>query len=237
MCGRYASTRTSFDLATLFDAFDETEDGLVADYNIAPTDPVPIVRMSRDVTSRVLAVARWGLVPHWARDPRAGARMINARAESVATSTAFAPSFARRRCLIPADGWYEWLRLPTGGKQAYYLTPEDGGVLAFAGLWASAGDLITCSIVTVTAVRELAAVHHRMPLFLPPRRWEQWLTGDPDPDTLLATPDDTFVASMEIRPVGPAIGDVRNDGAHLVMRVDASLPVGNDAESPQQMLF
>src|SRR5690349_18997031 len=118
MCGRYASTRSSTDLATLFDALDTTDEALVPDYNLAPTDPAPIVRVSASAGARVLAVARWGLVPAWSADGRGGARMINARAETVATSRAFAPSFERRRCLVPADGWYEWARTgpATGGS-------------------------------------------------------------------------------------------------------------------------
>jgi len=234
MCGRYASTRSSADLAELFEAFDSTDGELVADYNIAPTDPVPIIRVREQ---RELVVARWGLVPHWARDPRVGARMINARAETVATSSAFAPSFANRRCLVPADGWYEWLRLPTGAKQAYFLTPRDGGVLAFAGLWTAGGDLVTCSIVTMAAIGELTEVHTRMPLFLPPERWTQWLYGGGEPADLLAAPPAIFLAGMEIRPVGPAVGDVRNDGPHLVTRVDISYLNGELSRATDPTLF
>jgi putative SOS response-associated peptidase YedK len=105
MCGRYATTRTDTDLSILFDAVNVTE-GLTPSWNVAPTDPVPVVRVSTRQQARVLDTAKWGLVPSWVKDPRAGARMINARAETVATTPAFAPSFARRRCLIPADGWY-----------------------------------------------------------------------------------------------------------------------------------
>src|SRR3712207_350882 len=105
--------------------------------------------------------------------------MINARAETVATSPAFAPSFAKRRCLVPADGWYEWVR-EAGTKQAYFMTPREGGVLAFAGVWAVWGSgeqrLLTCSVITTAAVGGLASVHDRMPLALPPERWADWLT-------------------------------------------------------------
>ena len=118
MCGRYASTRSATDLSTLFDALDETEGELRPDYNIAPTDPVPIVRRSARAESPVLSVARWGLVPAWSRDATGAARMINARAETVVTSRAFATSFASRRCLVPADGWYEWARVADRGKGA-----------------------------------------------------------------------------------------------------------------------
>src|SRR5439155_22816391 len=117
MCGRYATTRSPIDLSSLFDADDESGDELAPDYNVAPTYPVPIVRMSARAGGRVLSVARWGLVPAWSADTKGAARMINARAETVASTPAYAQSFARRRCLVPADGWYEWLRRPGGGKQ------------------------------------------------------------------------------------------------------------------------
>jgi len=236
MCGRYASTRSTTDLTALFDAVDETGGAQLApDYNVAPTDPVPIVRATR--AGRGLAVANWGLLPHWARDPRAGARMINARAETIATSRAYAESFARRRCLVPADGWYEWLRLPTG-RQAYFMTPRDGGVLAFAGIWTRWRDRLTCSIVTTDAVGDLAGVHARMPLLLPPERWGPWLDTETEPSQLLAPPPETYLARLEIRPVGPAVGNVRNDGPGLVARVDAPVPgAPAPAEHLAQPLF
>src|SRR5436309_12040016 len=175
MCGRYATPRSAVDLSALFDAVDETGDGLAVDYNVAPTDPVPVVRVSNRVPGRVLSVARWGLVPPWASDTSGAARMINARAETVATTRAYATSFERRRCLVPADGWYEWRRTSARDKQPYFMTPRDGGVLAFAGLWTVRGEgadrLLTCSIVTVPAVAEFGGVHDRMPLVLPPQRW------------------------------------------------------------------
>src|SRR6266540_3063333 len=194
MCGRYASTRSPGDLSALFEADDEIGDGLPPDYNIAPTDPVPIVRLSQRVGGRVLSLARWGLVPTWAADTSGAARMINARVETVATARAFASSFARRRCLVPADGWYEWLRVSARDKQAYFMTPRDGGVLAL--------------------------VHDRMPLVLPPQRWAHWLTAPPDDAAaLLAPPGEDYLATLDIRPVGPRVGDVRNDGPDLVERV------------------
>jgi len=225
MCGRYATSRSSAELSALFDAVDETDEALAADYNVAPTDRVPVVRVSDRVDRPVLSVARWGLVPAWAKDPRIGARMINARAETLATSSAYARPFAQRRCLVPADGWYEWLRRGKS-KQAYFMTPVDGSVLAFAGLWTawrgpgSADRLLTFSVVTTAAIGDLAAVHDRMPLALPPSRWSSWLGLTPG-DDLLAPPPAEFVAGLEIRPVGPAVGDVRNDGPSLLARVDA----------------
>ena len=225
MCGRYATTRSAADLSALFDAADETDDGLAPDYNVAPTDPVPIVRRSRRVEGRVLSVARWGLVPAWATDASGQARMINARAETVATARAYAPSFERRRCLVPADGWYEWRRASARQKQPYFMTSRDGGVLAFAGIWAVHGEgpgrLLSCSVLTVPAVGEFGLVHDRMPLLVPPDRWAGWLADTQDPGALLVPPSEAFLETLEIRPVGPDVGDVRNDGPQLVQRVVA----------------
>jgi putative SOS response-associated peptidase YedK len=226
MCGRYATTRSAGDLSALFDAIDETEDGLAVDYNVAPTDPVPIVRRSRRVDGRVLSVARWGLVPPWAPDTRGAARMINARAETVATARAYAPSFSSRRCLVPADGWYEWVRRSPKDRQPYFMTRRDGAVMAFAGLWAVSGDrLMTCSVVTTAATGELTAVHDRMPLFLPVDRWSAWLDADAATAAeLLTGPGGEEVAAIEMRPVGTAVGDVRNDGPQLIERVAVASP-------------
>jgi putative SOS response-associated peptidase YedK len=221
MCGRYATTRSEADLSDLFDAVDVTE-GLTPSWNVAPTDPVPLVRVSQSRDARVLDTARWGLVPPWATDLRGGARMINARSETVATSPAFAPSFARRRCLVPADGWFEWVR--TGrDKQAYYMTPADGSPLAFAGLWSAWGpeSMLTCSVLTTAAVGGLARVHDRMPLILPRERWPQWLAGGGDAAALLQPLSEGELAAIEMRPVGPAVGNVRNNGPELL---DPPLP-------------
>jgi putative SOS response-associated peptidase YedK len=216
MCGRYATTRSDPDLAALFDAVTISA-GPGPSWNVAPTDPVPVVRNSQRHAARVVDTARWGLVPPWATDLRAGARMINARAETVAGSPAFAPSFARRRCLVPADGWYEWLR-DGKGRQAYYMTPADGSPLAFAGLWSSWGSdgTLTCSIVTTAALGGLIRVHNRMPLVLPADRWASWLAGGGDPDEQLAPTSPAELAAIEIRPVGAAVGNVRNNGPELI---------------------
>lgn len=218
MCGRYATTRSASDLAALFEAVDDTA-RVAPRYNVAPTDEVPIVRMSRQRDARVLCVARWGLLPVWARDPRAGSRMINARAETAATAGAYAAAFAHRRALVPADGWFEW-RWEGGRRQAYFLTPADGAVLALAGLWSRWHDgRLTFSVVTTAAGGALAAVHDRMPLLLPPERWRAWLTGPASP-SLRRPPPPALVDGLEIRPVGAAVGNVRHDGPALLDKVD-----------------
>lgn len=215
MCGRYATTRTAADLSKLFEAFDETAGVLAPDYNLAPTDPAPIVRVGAEPEQRVLSAARWGLLPSWADSPRIGARMINARAETVASTRAYAPSFAGRRCLVPADGWFEWAVLD-GVKKPHFMT-LDGG-FAFAGLWTEGRFGLSCSIVTMASMGDLQKIHDRMPLLLEVDRWEEWLTAPADP-VLLTPPSSAYLASIEIRPVGPAVGNVRNDGPELVRPV------------------
>jgi putative SOS response-associated peptidase YedK len=242
MCGRYATSRSSADLSSLFDADDETDDGLAPDYNVAPTDPVPIVRVSRSAGKRVLSRVSWGLVPAYAKDTRGGARMINARAETVTKSGAFSPSFAKRRCLVPADGWYEWHKRGPKDKQPYFMTDPDGDVLAFAGLWAvwGRGDdrVLTCCVLTVTAVGDLALVHDRMPLVLPRQRWTDWLEASPtDAESLLTPPAAELVEGLEIRPVGPRVGDVHNDGPSLIERVNAPLPGSPEQNRADLTLF
>jgi len=226
MCGRYATTRSAADLSALFEAVDATGEAAAAispRYNVAPTASAPVVHL--DQGSRVLAVGRWGLLPPWARDPREGSRMINARLETAATSRAYASAFARRRALVPADGWYEWRR-DGGTRQAYFMTPRDGSVLAFAGLWSRWGpsQLLTFTVLTTAAVGALTAVHDRMPVALPASGWAEWLDG--------GQPQIGEVGDwLEIRPVGPAVGNVRNDGPDLVKRVDPPAGPGS-AQSP-----
>lgn len=238
MCGRYASTRSAADLAALFDAVDESFEPLVPDYNLAPTDPAPIVRLSARRPEAVLTVARWGLVPSWAADASGAARMINARAETIATSRAFARSFAERRCLVPADGWYEWSakreeraceprsrergrRRTEQGKQPFFMN-RGAEPVVFGGVWSpwGAGDAhrITFSIITLAADPHLATVHDRMPLVLEPERWSDWLTGT-DPVAHLRPAPAGFFSTIELRPVSVAVGDVRNNGPELIRPV------------------
>ncbi|MGH8791046.1 MAG: SOS response-associated peptidase [Stackebrandtia sp.] len=227
MCGRFVSKRSAADLATLFDADDFSGDVLRPSFNVAPMQRAPVVRMSKRAGGRVVDAARWGLVPSWSKDPGAGARMINARVETVASSPAYRAAFARRRCLVPADGWYEWRKLPGGGKQPYFMTaPQDGGPLVFAGLWERWGQgeeesLLTCTVLTRPALGRLETVHDRMPLLLTPDRHGAWLgeTDGGNADDILAAPDAALLAELEIRPVGKAVGNVRNDGPHLIESV------------------
>jgi putative SOS response-associated peptidase YedK len=233
MCGRYVSVRGDADLLTEFDAIaadDEALDQYQPDYNVAPTKPVRVVvnRRRRDAAGqaegspvRQLRIASWGLVPSWAKDRSIGARLINARAEGLAQARAFRRAYAARRCLVPADGWYEWRAGAGPAKQPYYMTPSDGHGLAFAGLyefWGQPGELLTSvTIVTCAAEGQLAEVHDRMPLVLPPSTWGRWLDpGVADPADLLAAWDEASGEHLEIRPVGAKVGDYRNNGPQLI---------------------
>jgi putative SOS response-associated peptidase YedK len=224
MCGRYASTRSAADLAELFGVEDLTEGDLVPDYNVAPTDPAPIVLAAGEppeaAGAAVLRVARWGFLPPWSRDASSAARMINARSETVASSRAFGEAFLRRRCLVPADGWYEWRVRSPGVKQPYFMTRP--GPVVFGGVWSRWGTgaefRTTFSIITMPAAGALATVHDRMPLLLDESRWADWLSGS-DPLSLLTPPRSEYCDGFEIRPVSAAVGDVRKDGPELLRRV------------------
>jgi putative SOS response-associated peptidase YedK len=231
MCGRYVSVRSDADLTHEFDAIDAT-DGLwpEADFNVAPTKPVRAVvnrpLRAADGTpaktpTRQLRVVSWGLIPSWAKDRKTQSRMFNARAESVATTSAFRRAYAKRRCLVPADGWYEWQKTDTGAKQPIYMVPSDGHPLAFAGLyefWGERGETVTtCTVLTAPATGVLSEIHDRMPLVLPRSAWERWL--DPavdDPADLLQAWDEAQGEHLELRPVPTLVNKVDNNGPELI---------------------
>lgn len=239
MCGRYASTKDPAALAAEFDAADATggESG-GADYNVAPTKQVPavVLRHPRGAdgepdplrSERGLRLMRWGLVPKWAKDPKVGSRMINAKAETVTSKPAFRTAAKYRRCLLPADGWYEWKR-DGERKQPYFMTSPDDASLAMAGIWETWHDpaaaegtppLVTCSVLTTAAIGALAEVHDRMPLVLPAARWDDWLDPDRSEITGLLGPSRELVDALELRPVASTVNNVRNNGAELIERQD-----------------
>lgn len=235
MCGRYASTKNPATLAAEFDAVDATEDAINGpDYNVAPTRNVVAVvqrhprgedgEPDMSTTERTLRVMKWGLVPAWAKDSKGGAKMINARSESAAEKPAFRTSWTKRRCLMPADGWYEWQR-DGKVKQPFFTTRKDGLSLAMAGLWTvwrdkekpDSAPLVTCSVLTMPAVDRLAEIHDRMPVLMSPDKWASWLDPDnTDPSGLIAPPSEEFLAALELRPVSPAVNSVKNNGPSLL---------------------
>ena len=217
MCGRYASSRGAHDLAAHFDVAETPAQELPPSYNVAPTDPV--YGVVQRASMRRLVVLRWGLVPSWATDTRGAARLINARRETVRDKPAFRAAFASRRCLLPADGYYEWQRDGTR-KQPYFLSSRDGAPLAMAGLfevWAppEGERLWTCTVLTTQAADELGHIHDRTPLLVRPQDWARWLdpaVADPGEDLLVpGTP-----GALDAWPVSAAVGNVRNNGPELV---------------------
>ena len=224
MCGRYASARSVQDLAVAFGIReDKVEADVAADWNVAPTKPIVAV-LDRGA-GRVLTTVRWGLVPAWADDPSIGSRLINARLETAWEKPAFRGALAQRRCLIPADGWYEWATRPDGSRQPYFLAPGDGEVLAFAGLWEVWRDgegrpLPTATILTGAAPPGLRDLHERAPVVLPTTAWAQWLDVGSSEDDVRAVLQPTRDGVVQPRPVGPAVGDVRANGPALVEPVE-----------------
>ena len=259
MCGRFVSARKRLELLEEFGIErDRVPDGPepepAPDYNVAPTKRIfaVIERPARDdePQARELRVVRWGLVPFWAKDASGGGRLINARAETVATKPAFRRAFAKRRCLIPADGYYEWMAVtdtPEGKarKQPYYIFRKDGGELAFAGIYDLWRDealpddherawLWTAAIITTQASDDVGQIHDRMPMTIAPQAWADWL--DPatsDLGQLQATMVPAMAGGLTSFPVSMAVNSVRNNGPELIR----PLPDSAEGERPPGELF
>lgn len=225
MCGRFTLTELQPDV--LIARFDLRGDlpPLAPRYNIAPTQPVAIVRRETSDSPNRLAIVRWGLVPAWAQDPRLGSRLINARAESLHEKPSFRAAFRRRRCLVLADGFYEWQALPDGGKQPIFITLVERGPFAFAGLWErwsdphSGGELETCTIITTAPNALLAPIHTRMPAILPREHYALWL--DPqqtDPGILLPLLAPYPAEALQAWPVSRRVNDPAHDDPELIAR-------------------
>ncbi len=227
MCGRFVSSSPPDEIAQYFDAVNDVPEALEPNYNVAPTQDVYAVLADGGV--RKVESLHWGLVPFWAKDPKVGNRMINARAETLATKNAYKRALQKRRCIIPADGFYEWKVVPgQKQKQPMYINRPDGEPLAFAGLWevwrnkdVPGDELHSCTIITTSANDTMAPVHDRMPVLLPPSAWDTWLNPEIDDVELLGkflvpAPNEL----IELRPVSTEVNNVRNQGAHLTDRVD-----------------
>jgi putative SOS response-associated peptidase YedK len=223
MCGRYAIISAPEAIRALF-GYDE-QPNFPPRYNVAPTQPVPIVRLAEG--QRRFALVRWGLIPSWVEDPRNFSLLINARGESVNDKPAFRYAMRRRRCLFPADGFYEW-RYDAKEKQPFFVRAKAGGPLAFAGLWETwcgpnGEEMETAAIVTTTANRSLAAIHDRMPVILAPDAFDAWLdcnTVDAEmAATLIAPAPDDLLEAYE---VSPAVNRVANDAPDLIERAATS---------------
>jgi putative SOS response-associated peptidase YedK len=253
MCGRYASSRRPEDLAEEFEidrsrVTETVTDELAADFNVAPTKEVYAV-LSRPPggesdaePERQLRVLRWGLVPFWAKDPAIGSKMINARMETVTEKPAFRRAFAARRCLLPADGYYEWYPTDRKGKngkplkQPFFIHPADGSVMAMAGLYEIWRDLTrddddpqrfrwTCTVLTTRAEDAVGHIHDRMPLLVERGRYAAWLDPSVSDRSLLM---DLLVPAapgrLEAYPVSTAVNSVRNNGPELTQPLPAEPP-------------
>ena len=246
MCGRYASSRRPEDLIEEFEVVESrVARPLEPDFNVAPTKEVYAVlaRASRgsgtasersEAPQRQLRVLRWGLIPSWAKEASIGNRMINARMETVAEKPAYRRAFAARRCLLPADGYFEWYptaQLTPAGKprkQPFFIRPRDHGTLAMAGLYEIWRDPAlgeddperfrwTCTVLTTQAEDSLGHIHDRMPLMVEPERWAQWL--DPtraDAERLLELLVPAAPGNLEAYPVSTLVSNVRNNGPELL---------------------
>lgn len=229
MCGRFAQPRSAEELARIFRARPAID--LSADrFNVAPTDEVAAVVEHHG--ERVVDAFRWGLVPFFAANRREAARMINARAETAETSPAYRASFRRRRCIIPADAFYEWRRDrdPATGRvrrsDPFAVRRVDGEPMALAGLWAiwrnpeTAERLYTCTILTGVPNELLAPIHDRMPIILEPADWDAWLAEDASPLALRPLLRPLPAQELAMYPVSHAVNNVRNEGAELLAPLD-----------------
>lgn len=243
MCGRYGSIQTTAVLAERFAArpTEEAEERPPS-WNVAPTQPVRAV-LERPDQGRLVVALRWGLVPYWAKDPSIGTRQINARSETAAKKPAYRTAMARKRILIPADGFYEWRRVDNGtkrgGRQPFWFTRTDGDVMALAGLrdgWRDAeGHLLrTCSILTTRSNADVADVHDRMPVVLEPDTWDEWLDpAERDPDEmsalLVASPGGTLLRHR----VPDLVNRPAEDGPELIAEIEDD---GGDGPQPGRLL-
>jgi putative SOS response-associated peptidase YedK len=216
MCGRYASFLPAEALRAMFHTENSTPNWEPT-WNMAPTRDAPVVRLHPETRARHLDLLRWGLVPNWAKDPKLVRQPINARAETAATSPMFRDALLRRRCLVPADVFYEW-QATEDGKQPFAIARTDGQPMVFAGLWegwrGTDGTVMrTFTIVTTSANATLRPLHERMPVVLEPPDWTAWLGETETDPTVLLRPS---AADFRVWRVGKAVNNVRNDSAALL---------------------
>ena len=265
MCGRFVSARKRLELLEEFGverdrvaASPDPEPG--PDYNVAPTKRIYAVveRPAREdqPQARELRVVRWGLVPPWAKEASIGSRMINARAETVAVKPAYRRAFAKRRCIIPADGYYEWQAIEEDGKkkrkQPYFIYRTDGGSLAFAGIYELWRDdavppdherawLWTAAIITTQATDDVGQIHDRMPMVITREHWADWLNpGNSEPSQLQAAMLPAMAGGLTSHPVSMAVNTVRNNGPELIEPLESTdepSAASADSKRPPGELF
>ncbi len=230
MCGRFSLTSPIEAMRNLF-GFDQIPN-LMPRYNIPPSTDIAAVRIANgsDMAESELFFAHWGLVPSWAKSPEFSAKMINARSETVREKPAYREAFESRRCLIPANGFYEWQILRKGEKQPWFIGLAEHRLFAFAGLWESwktpeGEELVSCTILTQPAAENISFIHHRMPVMLDEKDYQNWLEGD-DGSYLTSLSAD----KLSFYPVSSRVGNVRNDDRELMMETEREGPA-------QQELF
>jgi len=227
MCGRYVRKSDKQKIAEHFAVHGLSLPDFGPSWNVAPQTFQPVIRLNRDTGEREVVMMRWGLIPYWAKEPSIGLRTINAKAETISTAPAFREAFKYRRCLVPADAFYEWQKLDAKNKQPYAIALKDGEPFALAGLWerwkdTKAGtELLTFTIITTDPNEVVQPLHDRMPVIIPEKDYSRWLSDPPDrPPFDLLRPFDAD--RMTAWAVDRAIGNVRNDQPDLLTSV--SLP-------------
>lgn len=220
MCGRFAFFSPADAIAAAFGT--EPSHEFAPRYNIAPTQDVPVLMSDAD-GQRVWGELHWGLVPFWAKDPAIGNRMINARAETVAEKPSYRQALSRRRCIVPASGFYEWRKDDDGKKTPWYISRADGQPLAMAGIWElwDKGEqpLRSFSIITTAANDFMHELHHRMPAILEKPGMDVWMAGTSGKDELLTLINSPVTAGLQAWPVSRAVNSPLNDHPELLERV------------------
>ena len=235
MCGRYAVTTAPEAMRALFRYLEQPN--FPPRHNVAPTQPVAIVRMAEG--RREFALVRWGLIPGWVKDPRGFSLLINARGELALDKPAFRNAMKRRRCLFPADGFYEWKR-DGNRKQPYFVRLKSGQPMAFAGLWETwsgpnGEELETAAIVTTTASRSIAHIHDRMPVIVAPEAFDFWLDPNVDARTAAAVITPAPDAALEAYEVSSAVNRTANNSPDLLEPLREPEPVETTPAPPRRL--
>jgi len=241
MCGRYTLVRGDKIVQVVPNVTMPANLRIVGRFNVAPSQLVPVIANN----SGAVQMFRWGLIPSWAKDPKIGNKLINARAETLTEKPAFKRALARRRCLIPADGFYEWRKEDAGGKTPMYIQMRDEAAFAFAGLWETwqdpAGDEIySVTIITTEPNELLKSVHNRMPVILPREAYEGWLTpGEVKPEELTGWLKPYPAGAMKMHAVGTGVNSPGREGRELIEEApekprEAPIPVRRGTKKPEQ---
>jgi putative SOS response-associated peptidase YedK len=221
MCGRFNLTTPAHEIAAIFEV--APTHALSPRFNIAPTQPIVAIRMQADKKKRELVLLRWGLIPSWSKEPKVSFNTINARADTVATKPAYRAAFKQRRCLIPADGFFEWRKGPDNEKQPFHIHMKNDSPFAFAGIWerwqrAGEPGIESCSIIVTEANELMASIHDRMPVILPREVYQSWLDpGVVDVHRLESMLKPFASNEMEAYPVSTIVNHAKNNVAECIV--------------------